>query len=494
LTIDHAAGDFHYRNARQGREIGRNALPKNPPEVHDAAKVRANGLGSQWRILGAGTPEAVGERLYVRSFDYLWCIGPSVKGTPRDDPKVVTAIRAATRADELVSWLANASAQYRYEAVKRVAAAAVRTADVMDRVRALAAADPYAEIRAEALLALGLEARAPGWVELRRQLVAKAERTGHLKDQDTLLTLRALGAAAESALIAMLADDDAPTKRVAAHVTGGLAPCGDALRDALIAVLRTSKDEWVTRQAAPALALWRDDSAVEAFFRMALNSNAYYQVQPDAYAYLLRATPAGGQAKLLKDVGERNAHGDVRGDAIQKLVARAQEQADADSLRWLVARARGGDGLCVEQLSRLNDAEQRRTVMLDLLTSEKSVAAATRAMFWHSIEPVAAGRAFRAAMGRLEPRELGHAMEGIWHCGDPEGRKLGAEILGELLGHADRQVRAWALQGMGELGADAEPYLTKIEALQPGEDKGLAELRQRVIEQISKKSAKRQAQ
>jgi hypothetical protein len=107
---------------------------------------------------------------------------------------------------------------------------------------------------------------------------------------------------------------------------------------------------------------------------------------------------------------------------------------------------------------------------------------------------VAAGRAFRAAMGRFEPRELGHAIEGIWRCGDPEGRKLGAEILGELLGHADRQVRAWALQGLGELGADAEPYLTKIESLQPGEDKGLAELRQRVIEQISKKSAKRQAQ
>jgi hypothetical protein len=266
------------------------------------------------------------------------------------------------------------------------------------------------------------------------------------------------------------------------------------LRDALIAVLRTSKDEWVTRQAAPALALWRDDSAVEAFFRMALNSNGYHYVQPDAYAYLLRATPAGGQAKLLKDVGERNAHGDVRGDAIQKLVARAQEQADADSLCWIVARAQGGDGLCVEQLSRLNDAEQRRTVMLDLLTSEKSVAAATRAMFWNNIEPVAAGRAFRAAMGRFEPRELGHAIEGIWRCGDPEGRKLGAEILGELLGHADRQVRAWALQGLGELGADAEPYLTKIESLQPGEDKGLAELRQRVIEQISKKSAKRQAQ
>jgi hypothetical protein len=34
-------------------------------------------------------------------------------------------------------------------------------------------------------------------------------------------------------------------------------------------------------------------------------------------------------------------------------------EPDAGILRWLVERAKGGDGFCVEQLSRLSDKEKR---------------------------------------------------------------------------------------------------------------------------------------
>jgi hypothetical protein len=88
-------------------------------------------------------PSAAGERLFIQSQSFLYCIGPAVKGTPADDPQIVAAIRAGK---DVEKYLASPSAQYRYEAVKKTTNAEVLKRLLLD--------DPYEEIRAAAVLAL----------------------------------------------------------------------------------------------------------------------------------------------------------------------------------------------------------------------------------------------------------------------------------------------------------------------------------------------------
>jgi hypothetical protein len=89
-------------------------------------------------------PVASGERIFIKSQCFLYCVGPAVKGTPQDDPKVVEAIRAGR---DTAKHLAGDSAQYRYEAVKRAKCPA-------EVLRRLVAEDPYEEIRMAAVAAL----------------------------------------------------------------------------------------------------------------------------------------------------------------------------------------------------------------------------------------------------------------------------------------------------------------------------------------------------
>ena len=100
-------------------------------------------------------PAAAGNRMYVQGSCHLYCIGPAVKGMPADDPKVVAAIRAETDAGRLMARLADASAQYRFEAVKRLGELKppLAAADT-ERLVARILGDPYEEICAEAVLAL----------------------------------------------------------------------------------------------------------------------------------------------------------------------------------------------------------------------------------------------------------------------------------------------------------------------------------------------------
>jgi hypothetical protein len=75
LSTDHSGGAFVFRDAVSGKEVGRATLPKHNQEVYDAKRIRAQVRGEQWAVLGAATPVAWKNRLYIRGFDYLYCIG-----------------------------------------------------------------------------------------------------------------------------------------------------------------------------------------------------------------------------------------------------------------------------------------------------------------------------------------------------------------------------------------------------------------------------------
>jgi outer membrane protein assembly factor BamB len=159
---------------------------------------------------------AWGDRLYILSHTSLYCIAPSVRGTPGDDPAVVAAIRGAGATD-LEKHLSSNSAQYRYEALVRLAtlpADAALLAKTQERLASLAKQDPYEEIRAAAVRALSVMDPA-GQAGSKTLLAAfAAARLNNSQEQrEVRLTLRSLGRADGTkiliAALALAADDPA---------------------------------------------------------------------------------------------------------------------------------------------------------------------------------------------------------------------------------------------------------------------------------------------
>jgi len=157
---------------------------------------RDQGIHSHGLRLGGAVPQ--GDRLFLRTLTHLYCIGPSLKGAPQDDPKVVAGIRTGKDAAQLATRLTDASAQYRIESLRRLQALGALGA--FTNQLAVLAADPYEEIRAEAIEALDAAdpAGRPGTALLMAQL-AKSVTT------ELLITLRTLGPAGTARIDAQFA-------------------------------------------------------------------------------------------------------------------------------------------------------------------------------------------------------------------------------------------------------------------------------------------------
>jgi len=68
-------GEFRFIDISAGRRLAANTLPLNDPELDHEARCRASSGMRQWDKFGAGMPFPYRNRLYIRSYDYLWCIG-----------------------------------------------------------------------------------------------------------------------------------------------------------------------------------------------------------------------------------------------------------------------------------------------------------------------------------------------------------------------------------------------------------------------------------
>ena len=290
---------------------------------------------------------ALGDRLFIRSTGHLYCVGPAVKGTPKDDPKVVADIRAATSAAEIAKYLDSKSAQYRYEAVKNCSDG--KTALPEAALKRLAVADPYEEIRAAAIRALGMQVGRPGHTLLRKQIAEAVDpKWGRWQDKSGLhLTLRALGAHAEPVLVAMCRADDEAERIAAAAAIATVGPGGEALRDALLASL---EDGQLAHVEAEALSRWPADAAVMEGFTAILNQRAHGRIQPLVYRYLLCHQPADSRARFLQAVVARNPDGRTRHSAITELAALAAD--DASALAALKAIDPGDDQRLADGLKK----------------------------------------------------------------------------------------------------------------------------------------------
>jgi hypothetical protein len=253
---------------------------------------------------------AQGERLFIRSQTHLYCIGPAVKGAAADDPQVVGAIRAAKSADEVAKHLGSDSAQYRYEAVRRIAdlqKGISSSQSAIGILKSLAAEDAYEEIRAEALRALGLGTNQPGSAVLRQaitnEIVAHHESHTHVGLGDTVMTLRLLGADADPVMVSLLTDPDMKARRNGAAAAGLWPSGGAAVRDALLVVAADRKMDNANRgpagSAFMALANWPADPVVTGMFQKTIANEKDWGFHGPAVQYLMRVLPEDQKDAVL---------------------------------------------------------------------------------------------------------------------------------------------------------------------------------------------------
>jgi outer membrane protein assembly factor BamB len=302
------AGGFVFWDARTHAWCGLGTLPVNPEDGVPAEVRYGNAWRATWRWLGAATPFAYKDRLYIRAYDFLWCIASDLDAEA---------------------------------AMKQV-----RSADDAGRLK-MANEDPSLERRAAALQALGLGPAQPGGKVLRDQIAAVAMQGSweHRNHADTPfgearrrlgMLLRALGAEAEPTALSILKDgEQKPRETVAAAILWGDLPRRDGFRDALISLLieRKISDEL----GASVLAVWPNDPAVTTTFAKLLNDGQFRKAQPTLFGYLLPQQATDQAPGFLADVAAKTPHDNVRGSAIAELVERKAFEA----LGKLIASATG---------------------------------------------------------------------------------------------------------------------------------------------------------
>jgi hypothetical protein len=73
---DETCAEFVFCNRSDGKLLGVGRLPVNPADgASEAQRMAEEHRLRRWRWLGASTPWAAGRRLFIRSYDFLWCIG-----------------------------------------------------------------------------------------------------------------------------------------------------------------------------------------------------------------------------------------------------------------------------------------------------------------------------------------------------------------------------------------------------------------------------------
>jgi hypothetical protein len=286
-----------------------------------------------------------GDRIYLQSAAFLYCIGPAVKGTPKDDPTMVATIRAAKNVDEVAKYLDSDSAQYRYEAVKRVAALG-KGQEVSGKLETLAKTDTYEEIRSEAFRALGLEVGKTGAKALAEHIAALDIGNPHSPNAvgigDVVMTLRTLGKEAESTLVALLSDADLKQRTRAAMLVQVLGPGGEAVRDALIAFMADDKAAQAVVQPARALSAWPVDAKVTETFVGLINTAQQGLKQGPAFEYLYRSMTEEKKNAFLSEVAAKNPDQSTWTRAVEELVERKAFDVLGPVIQASTGRRQGG--------------------------------------------------------------------------------------------------------------------------------------------------------
>jgi len=311
------SGIYYFNDLTTRQRLGEGRLPVNPADGASLQQKIEQEGGGGWHWISAGHPLAYKDRLYVRSYDFLWCIGPAVKGTSQDDPKAAETIRALTKVEDLLPYLDKPSAMERYEAVLALGKLGVGAAPAIAKLTTLVKEDIYDEIRAAAVTALDAAdpAGKPGITALQTAIA------GNLGTDACLAqTLVQLGAERATAVVVPLLDKGRPEgDRInAARILsfGGIINMG-ILNTPITTALANSlaRGSWqVSRTIGHAIAYWPGDPASAILLRDALAKNRgdvpdEHDAHPAVLIYIATNLPEADRVPYLKTMitgGSRN--------------------------------------------------------------------------------------------------------------------------------------------------------------------------------------------
>ena len=458
------------------------AMEKYAPELYALPNYEGASYGRPAHLLD--TDCAVmprGERLYIRTVTRLYCIGPAVKGTARDDPKVAAKIRGLTKAAALLPYLDKPSAMERYEATLALGKLGSGAAPAVAKLTLLASDDVYEEIRAAAVIALDAAdpAGKPGTTAL-QAAVARSGQTDPTLAQALLLVGPERAGAAVIPLLSK--ERDQSVRLAAARTLGDAGVFGPKITAALLEALANDKSWQVRRLIGHNIASWPGDPAMASLLRDALAKHGgdvpdEHDKHPAVFWYVVNnLPPAERTAHLLSVAKSGSRH---RGEAFSLILAiRPLPPGLGD---WMIERAKAGDGLCIQQLAAAIGAEKAAPVLVEALANPAAVSdAAAHLLSLKKNELQAA-----AAMTKYLSSVLGDNGE--------MSRAMGA--IDAFLGHSDAAVRqavvpnlvAWltnektypdrkrfAAERLGGLKQVAAPALAALRQATSHPDKGLA--------------------
>jgi hypothetical protein len=222
----------------------------------------------------------------------------------------------------------------------------VAAADAAAKVT-MAKDDPSVLVRAAAVRALGSAPGQEGYKALRESLMAVSASVAWQHRLEVNgpglqlgLLLRALGADAEPAALAVLKDGDQKSREtVAAAILYGDLPRRDGFRDALISLLieRKISDEL----GASVLAGWPNDPAVTTVFNTVLNDVKFRNLQPTVFGYLLPLQSPDKALDFLAEAATKTLDHRVRGEAVTALVDRKAFEVLGQRLASAKGQAQG---------------------------------------------------------------------------------------------------------------------------------------------------------
>lgn len=333
-----------------------------------------------WLNVSYGAPPFFqGDRFYHRSRAYLYCVGPATKGAPGDDPATVAAIRAATDVAALAQHLDSPSAQYRYEALRKISDFRSEISEsVVSRLKTLADADSYEENRAFAIRLLNGTGGTAGFDAIRPRVARhgnwwanwptlRARRTVNERYW-VARTFKALGDAGDDWLTAVIGNPAEPAEvRIGALTAVEEAErradklkfvCMDLLTNNLqMAKVPNDKSGWFRETAVRTLGtVWCDDPAAVDFI-VANLLGKQDAVVFEAMADRIRPPLAG---KFWRVAPMRCEERGMVGQYIGRAVQFADDPAAV--VAELKAKALAGDGLRCEVANHI--AEPDRTAFV----------------------------------------------------------------------------------------------------------------------------------
>jgi len=435
---------------------------------------------------------AQGGRLYIRSTSHLYCIGAGVNGTSKDDPALVTKIRALTQAADLLPYLDDASPQNRYVAAQVLAKVDAKSAEA--KWKELAVTDTSEEIRAIAVQALDTidPIGKPGTAVLQEQIA---------KGGSVITTsiLQQLGPAyVEAVLLPNLGMDRneracLTALKVASDL--GVELCTEKVRNAIVERIRSDSAGNIVRSAARIVRSWPGDAKIAATIAKIppWKINDQRESSWPLMIYVNENLPPAERSAFLLDTLKKT-------DFHRKEIIRwalDTKPAIPGLVDWIITAANAGNPDAMQYLAEVTDTKTAEGLLLPLLEQPKSTFAAAAALYdIKSSELIAA-----TAIAKVLPTIA--ANNGVV--------QQAMSVMDKYIAHTDPAVRTALLPGfiavlnnekafpsakrmiaerLARLGVEAKPALDALKQAATSTNKEIADSATAAIKAIEDSEAK----